>query len=43
MSKCDAVYFCNGWENARGCKIEHDIAIAYGLLTIYEGTEILAV
>ena len=25
-----------GWENARGCKIEHDAAVAYGLDIIYE-------
>lgn len=36
MAKCDAVYFCSGWENARGCKIEHDAAIAYGMLVLYE-------
>lgn len=36
MSKCDAVYFCSGWENARGCKIEHDAAILYGLTVLYE-------
>lgn len=36
MSLCHAVYFCNGWENARGCKIEHDAATAYGLEIIYE-------
>ena len=36
MSMCHAVYFCKGWENARGCKIEHDAAIAYGLDIIYE-------
>lgn len=36
MSKCDAVYFCKGWEKARGCKIEHEIAKAYGLVIIYE-------
>ena len=36
MSLCHAVYFCKGWENARGCKIEHDTAIAYGLDVIYE-------
>ena len=36
MSKCDAVYFCKGWEKARGCKIEHEIAKAYGLAIIYE-------
>lgn len=31
MSLCHAVYFCKGWENARGCRIEHDAAVAYGL------------
>lgn len=36
MAKCDAVYFCSGWENARGCKIEHDAAISYGMLVLYE-------
>ena len=36
MSLCDAAYFCKGWENARGCKIEHDVALAYGLTIIYE-------
>ena len=36
MSTCHAVYFCKGWEKARGCKIEHDAAVAYGLYIIYE-------
>lgn len=36
MSLCHAVYFCKGWENARGCRIEHDAAVAYGLNIIYE-------
>lgn len=36
MSLCHAAYFCKGWENARGCKIEHDAAVAYGLDVIYE-------
>lgn len=36
MAKCDAVYFCAGWEKARGCKIEHDAAISYGMLVLYE-------
>lgn len=35
MSRCDAVYFMTGWEQARGCKIEHDVAVAYGLKVIY--------
>jgi len=36
MSLCHAAYFCKGWENARGCRIEHEAAIAYGLEVIYE-------
>lgn len=36
MSFCDTVFFCKGWENARGCRIEHEIAQAYGLNIIYE-------
>lgn len=36
MSLCHAAYFCKGWESARGCKIEHDAAVAYGLMIIYE-------
>lgn len=36
MSKCDGVYFCKGWKEARGCKIEHDAALAYGLEILYE-------
>ena len=36
MSLCHAAYFCKGWENARGCKIEHYAAVAYGLTIIYE-------
>ena len=36
MSLCNAAYFCKGWENARGCRIEHEAAKAYGLDIIYE-------
>ena len=36
MSLCHAVYFCKGWERARGCRLEHDAAVAYGLTVIYE-------
>ena len=36
MSLCHAVYFCKGWEQARGCKIELDAAVAYGLEIICE-------
>lgn len=36
MSLCHAAYFCKGWENARGCRIEHQAAKDYGLEIIYE-------
>lgn len=36
MSRCDCVYFAKGWENARGCRIEHFIAATYGMDIIYE-------
>lgn len=38
MSLCHAAYFCKGWENARGCRIEHEVAKAYGLKILYEVT-----
>lgn len=36
MSKCDMVYFCDGWRDARGCVIENVVAYHYGLDDIYE-------
>ena len=36
MSHCHAVYFCKGWREARGCRIEHEAAVAYGMEIIYE-------
>ena len=36
MANCHAAYFCKGWEQARGCRIEHAAAEAYGLDIIYE-------
>lgn len=36
MSLCHAAYFCIGWEQARGCRIEHEAAKAYGVKIIYE-------
>ena len=26
----------DGWEKARGCKIEHDVAVNYGKKVFYE-------
>lgn len=31
MAGADVVYFAKGWENARGCKIEHECAVQYGI------------
>ena len=36
MSLCHVAYFCKGWEETRGCRIEHEAAKAYGLEVIYE-------
>ena len=36
ISKVDAVMFMNGWQNARGCKIEHEICQKYEKPTMYE-------
>ena len=34
LSTADVAYFAEGWESARGCKIEHDCAAAYGIYVI---------
>lgn len=36
MATCDLVYFCKGWENARGCVVEHEAAEKYDLEIIEE-------
>ena len=35
MSKADVAYFCRGWNDARGCKIEFECAEAYGVPTLF--------
>ena len=40
MSLCNIAFFAEGWENARGCVIEHEAAKAYGLKLIYESEQI---
>ena len=37
MCLCDTVYFVNGWQEARGCQVEHFAARSYGLSVIHEG------
>lgn len=36
IGKVDAVYFMRDWEKARGCKIEHEVAVNYGKKLFYE-------
>ena len=31
LSTADVAYFAKGWDSARGCKIEHDCAVAYNI------------
>lgn len=43
MAKADIIYFAEGWQNARGCQIENEIARRYmennGVMLIEEGME----
>lgn len=34
LSTADVVYFAKGWENARGCRIEHESAVQYNITVI---------
>ena len=36
IGRVDAVYFMKGWENARGCRIEHQVAVEYDRKVFYE-------
>lgn len=36
LAQADMVYFCDGWDKARGCRMEHEIAKQYGLKIIKE-------
>ena len=36
MANCDIAYFCKGWQEARGCLIEYEAAVQYGLQVITE-------
>lgn len=35
LDQADNVWMLEGWENARGCKIEHDCALNYGTPIYY--------
>ncbi|AUN11212.1 hypothetical protein [Clostridium botulinum] len=31
LAEADVAYFGHGWKDARGCKIEHEVAVQYGI------------
>ena len=35
LALADMVWLCEGWENSKGCKIELECAIKYGLDIVY--------
>lgn len=35
LARVDALFMCDGWENAKGCRIEKEIAEEYGVKILY--------
>lgn len=40
LAKADVAYFAKGWEEKRGCKIEYECAIQYGIPTITDSPKV---
>ena len=36
MNDADRVLMMKGWKKARGCRIEHEVAVSYGKEVVYE-------
>ena len=36
LSQADAAYFMIGWDKARGCKIEHQVAVYYEIEILHD-------
>lgn len=36
LSRAHAIYMCEGWGAARGCRMEHQAAVAFGVDVLYE-------
>lgn len=36
LSTADVAVFANGWQSARGCVIEHECAVQYGIQKVVE-------
>lgn len=35
MAKADVVLMLDGWEESRGCRLEHEVAVRYGVPIVY--------
>ena len=42
LAEADIAFFAKGWDEARGCKIEHECAVEYGIEVIDEWPEVRA-
>lgn len=36
LMKCRKIYFCKGWQNSKGCQLEMQTALIYGLEILVE-------
>ena len=36
LSKAHVIYMCDGWDTTRGCTLEHQAALAFGVDIMYE-------
>jgi len=36
LLECDAVYFCRGWQDSKGCQAEYEVAKIYGKQMVFE-------
>lgn len=41
LAKADIAYFAEGWDKARGCKIEHECAVSYGIRCITDDEDVI--
>ncbi len=36
LLECDAVYFCRGWQDSKGCQAEYEVAKIYDKQMVFE-------
>ena len=37
LAMADTIWLCDGWKHSKGCNVEHECAIQYGLDIVYSG------